>query len=107
MRGNLALSEQYPFLRSRIPVLSPNPARGEARPGGDDTAVWDTYASAYHQPGDNSDLPLRGDVAERWVDYIEAFTAAVASSSDAPRSYVDSLLATIFCSHCPGRGEAW
>jgi Zn-dependent M28 family amino/carboxypeptidase len=29
-RGNLALSDQYPFLRVGIPVLFPNPAGGKA-----------------------------------------------------------------------------
>ncbi|WP_129648028.1 M28 family metallopeptidase [Peristeroidobacter agariperforans] len=96
-RGNLALSDQYPFLRAGIPVLFPNPARGNSREGGDDVAAWDDYESRhYHQPSDDMKLPLRWDVAQRWGQYMYAVVAGTANAPDRPRWYEADELAAVF-----------
>lgn len=96
-RGNLALSDQYPFLRVGIPVLFPNPARGQTRGGGDDTAAWDDYESRhYHQPSDDMNLPLRWDVAERWTRYIESLVQGTANAEVRPTWYEGDALADVF-----------
>lgn len=93
-RGNLALSDQYPFLRKGIPVLFPNPARGLPRSGGDGTAAWDAYESAaYHQPSDDISLPLRWDVAGRWADYVRLVIAGAADARHRPAWYAGDVLA--------------
>ncbi|WP_218043094.1 M28 family metallopeptidase [Steroidobacter gossypii] len=96
-RGNLALSDQYPFLRVGIPVLFPNPARGSSRGGGEDVAAWDEYESHhYHQPSDDMTLPLRWDVAQRWGQYIYAVVAGAANGSRRPLWYEGDELAAVF-----------
>ncbi|GFE86485.1 M20/M25/M40 family metallo-hydrolase [Steroidobacter agaridevorans] len=96
-RGNLALSDQYPFLRVGIPVLFPNPARGSRRGGGEDVAAWDEYESRhYHQPSDAMKLPLRWDVAERWGQYMYAVVAGAANGSRRPLWYEADELAAVF-----------
>lgn len=96
-RGNLALSDQYPFLRSGVPVLFPNPARGTTRDGKEDVAAWDDYENNhYHQPSDDMRLPLRWDVAERWGRYIEGVVSGVANASEKPLWYEDDPLAKVF-----------
>lgn len=93
-RGNLALSDQYPFLRKGIPVLFPNPARGLPRTGGDGIAQWDAYeAAAYHQPSDDMSLPLRWDVAGRWADYIRLVIEGTANARRRPAWYAGDVLA--------------
>src|SRR5205823_5608416 len=70
---NLALSDQYPFLRSGVPVLFPNPARETATPDRAGLAAWDEYERRhYHQPSDDMRLPLRWDSAARWLRYVTA-----------------------------------
>lgn len=84
-RGNLAMSDQYPFLRVGVPVLFPNPARGHPRSGPDGVDLWDAYESnAYHQPSDDMSLPIRWDVAARWTDYIEAVVDGAAEAPVRP-----------------------
>lgn len=96
-RGNLALSDQYPFLRVGIPVLFPNPARGSTRGGGEDVAAWDEYESRhYHQPSDDMKLPLRWDVAQRWGQYMYAVVAGAANESRRPLWYEGDELAAVF-----------
>ena len=96
-RGNLALSDQYPFLRIGIPVLFPNPARGVSRDGVEDVATWDEYeARHYHQPSDDMKLPLRWDVAQRWGQYIYAVIAGAANAPSRPQWYEDDELAVVF-----------
>lgn len=96
-RGNLALSDQYPFLRVGIPVLFPNPARGQSRHGGEDVATWDDYESHhYHQPSDDMNLPLRWDVARRWGQYIYAVVAGTANASRRPQWYEGDELGAVF-----------
>lgn len=96
-RGNLALSDQYPFLRMGIPVLFPNPARGSSRDGSEDVEAWDDYESHhYHQPSDDMNLPLRWDVAERWGQYIYAVVAGASNTSHRPRWYEGDELAAVF-----------
>lgn len=93
-RGNLALSDQYPFLRKGIPVLFPNPARGLPRTGSDGTAEWDAYEkSSYHQPSDDMSLPLRWDVASRWADYISYVIEGAANARQRPTWYAGDVLA--------------
>lgn len=71
-RGNLALSDQYPFLRAGVPVLFPNPARETSHSDPKGLTNWDTYEEThYHRPSDDMRLPIRWDSAERWLDYIE------------------------------------
>jgi hypothetical protein len=96
-RGNLALSDQYPFLRVGIPVLFPNPARGSSRGGGEDVAAWDDYESRhYHQPSDDMTLPLRWDVAQRWAQYMYAVVAGAANGPHRPLWYEGDELAAVF-----------
>jgi len=103
-RGNLALSDQYPFLRLGIPVLFPNPARGQSRANGEDVATWDDYESRhYHQPSDDMKLPLRWDVAQRWAQYIHAVVAGAANVSQRPQWYEGDELAAVFA---PGADRA-
>lgn len=101
-RGNLALSDQYPFLRKGVPVLFPNPARGHSRTGPDGVDLWDAYERhAYHQPSDDISLPIRWDVAERWTDYIEATVAGSASAHERPLWYEGDPLAAVFSPGTP------
>jgi len=103
-RGNLELSDQYPFLRHGIPVLFPNPARGMPRSGPDGIAEWDDYESNhYHQPTDDMKLPLRWDVAARWGDYIRLVIAGAANLDRRPRWYEGDALADVFA---PGADRA-
>jgi len=96
-RGNLAMSDQYPFLRMGIPVLFPNPARGSSRDGSEDVDAWDGYESHhYHQPSDDMKLPLRWDVAERWGQYIYAAVAGASNARQRPRWYEGDELAAVF-----------
>jgi len=81
-RGNLALSDQYPFLRAGIPVLFPNPARETKHDDPKGLADWDEYEGRhYHQPSDDMRLPIRWKSAARWLEYIEA---VVRGSADEP-----------------------
>jgi hypothetical protein len=96
-RGNLALSDQYPFLRVGIPVLFPNPGRGQSRDGSEDVAAWDEYESRhYHQPSDDMSLPLRWDVAQRWGQYIYEVVAGAANAPRRPLWYEGDELAAVF-----------
>nr|WP_298723473.1 M28 family metallopeptidase [uncultured Steroidobacter sp.] len=96
-RGNLALSDQYPFLRMGIPVLFPNPDRGRTRSGGMDVTTWDEYESRhYHQPSDDMSLPLQWDVAQRWGQYIYGVIAAAANAPERPLWYEGDELAAVF-----------
>jgi Zn-dependent M28 family amino/carboxypeptidase len=96
-RGNLALSDQYPFLRVGVPVLFPNPARGTSRDGKSDTTTWDEYETRhYHQPSDDMKLPLRWDVAQRWAQYIYAVVAGAANAPLRPLWYEGDELAAVF-----------
>ena len=79
-RGNLALSDQYPFLREGIPVLFPNPARDTDGTDPDGEAAWDVYESRhYHQPSDEADLPIRWSSAARWLAYVEGVVERAAT----------------------------
>lgn len=102
-RGNLALSDQYPFLRVGIPVLFPNPAPGHARDGDDGgTAAWDDYETHhYHRPSDDMRLPLRWDVAERWARYIDGVIRGAANAPLRPRWYEGDALAKVFAPTTP------
>lgn len=101
-RGNLALSDQYPFLRHGVPVLFPNPARGLPRSGPDGAAEWDAYeATAYHQPSDETDLPIRWDMAERWGRYIYGVIAGAANDPRPPTWYAHDPLADAFAPDAP------
>ncbi len=96
-RGNLALSDQYPFLRAGIPVLFPNPARGSTHGETEDVAAWDDYENNhYHKPSDDMRLPLRWDVAERWGTYIEGVVRGIANASTKPLWYEGDPLASVF-----------
>jgi hypothetical protein len=96
-RGNLALSDQYPFLRVGIPVLFPNPGRGQSRDGTEDVAAWDEYESRhYHQPSDDMKLPLDWDVAQRWGQYIYEVVAGAANAQRRPLWYEGDELAAVF-----------
>jgi hypothetical protein len=96
-RGNLALSDQYPFLRMGIPVLFPNPDRGRTRSGAEDVATWDDYESRhYHQPSDDMSLPLQWDVAQRWGQYIYGVIAGAANAAERPLWYEGDELAAVF-----------
>lgn len=82
-RGNLALSDQYPFLRAGIPVLFPNPGPRDPATGAPEHPVWTAYESqSYHKPSDETSLPIRWDVAGRWTRYIEGTIQRIA---DGPR----------------------
>lgn len=82
-RGNLALSDQYPFQRRGVPVLFPNPARGLPRSGSDGTAEWDAYeANSYHQPSDDLNLPTDWSAAARWATYIRKTIEHAATAND-------------------------
>lgn len=99
-RGNLALSDQYPFLRHGVPVLFPNPARSLPRAGSDGIAAWDAYENtAYHQPSDDMNLPIRWDQAERWAQYIHGVIAGAANASQRPTWYAGDPLAQAFAPH--------
>ena len=101
-RGNLALSDQYPFLRHGVPVLFPNPARGLPRAGPDGTGVWDAYeTSAYHQPSDDMTLPIRWDMAARWATYIQGVIAGAADTQRPPTWYAGDPLAAAFAPNAP------
>lgn len=101
-RGNLALSDQYPFLRHGIPVLFPNPARGQPRAGSDGTAAWDAYEeTAYHQPSDDITLPIRWDMAARWARYIEGVISGAANADRPPAWYAGDPLADAFAPQRP------
>lgn len=101
-RGNLALSDQYPFLRHGVPVLFPNPARGQPRSGPDGIAEWDAYeADAYHQPSDDMSLPLRWDVAARWAEYVRGVIAGAADAGQRPTWYAGDPLADAFAPTAP------
>jgi Zn-dependent M28 family amino/carboxypeptidase len=103
-RGNLALSDQYPFLTAGIPVLFPNPAPGQPRSGDDGLAAWAAYEkNSYHQPSDDLKLPLRWDVAQRWGDYIEGVVRGAADAQQRPTWYEGGVLAAAFA---PGRARA-
>ncbi len=105
-RGNLALSDQYPFLRRGVPVLFPNPARGLTRSGAPDTAAWDDYERRrYHQPSDDMDLPLRWDVAARWTAYITELVRGAADDPIGPAWYRDDPLADLFAPRRPRAGR--
>lgn len=96
-RGNLALSDQYPFLRVGIPVLFPNPGRGRSRDGTEDVAAWDEYEERhYHQPSDDMTLPLRWEVAQRWGQYIYEVVAGTANAPSRPLWYEGDELAAVF-----------
>ncbi|WP_338446480.1 M20/M25/M40 family metallo-hydrolase [Pelagerythrobacter marensis] len=70
-RGNLALSDQYPFLRLGIPILFPNPGPRDPATGMAVHPNWQAYEeNSYHQPSDDTSLPIRWDVAARWERYI-------------------------------------
>lgn len=82
-RGNLALSDQYPFLRAGIPVLFPNPGPRDPATGAAEHPAWTAYEeNSYHKPSDQVSLPIRWDVAARWARYIEGTIAGIA---DGPR----------------------
>ncbi|HKU16637.1 MAG TPA: M28 family metallopeptidase [Steroidobacteraceae bacterium] len=101
-RGNLALSDQYPFLTAGVPVLFPNPAPGQPRSGADGLAAWESYESnSYHQPSDDMKLPLRWDVAQRWGDYIEGVVRGAADAQRAPTWYEGDVLADVFATDRP------
>ncbi len=96
-RGNLALSDQYPFLRRGIPVLFPNPARdtGGADPEGE--AAWDAYVTRhYHQPTDDITLPIRWDSAARWLAYIEEVIKRAANDRRAIEWHDGDVLGRLF-----------
>lgn len=82
-RGNLALSDQYPFLRAGIPVLFPNPGPRDPATGAAEHPAWTAYEEkSYHKPSDQVSLPIRWDVAARWARYIEGTLGRIA---DGPR----------------------
>jgi Zn-dependent M28 family amino/carboxypeptidase len=102
-RGNLALSDQYPFLTAGIPVLFPNPAPGQPRSGADGLAAWEAYEkNSYHKPSDDMKLPLRWDVAQRWGDYVEGVVRGAADAQQRPTWYEGDVLAEVFA---PGRAR--
>jgi hypothetical protein len=96
-RGNLALSDQYPFLRAGIPVLFPNPARETVPPDPQGILDWDTYEERhYHQPSDDMKLPIRWDSAARWLDYIEGVIRGAADEPTAIRWNEGDILGRAF-----------
>lgn len=79
-RGNLALSDQYPFLRAGIPVLFPNPGPRDPATGAAEHPAWTAYEEkSYHKPSDETSLPIRWDVAGRWARYIEGTIERIAN----------------------------
>lgn len=85
-RGNLALSDQYPFLRAGIPVLFPLPGRAPGRDGADAIAIWDAFmARRYHQPSDDMSQPWRWDVLDRWSAYLEGVVRGAGDAPERPR----------------------
>jgi len=79
-RGNLALSDQYPFLRAGIPVLFPNPGPRDPATGAAEHPAWSAYEEkSYHKPSDETSLPIRWDVAGRWTRYIEGTIERIAN----------------------------
>lgn len=79
-RGNLALSDQYPFLRAGIPVLFPNPGPRDPATGAPKHPLWSAYErDSYHKPSDETSLPIRWDVAGRWARYIEGTIERIAN----------------------------
>ncbi|MDG2517150.1 M28 family metallopeptidase [Lysobacter soli] len=101
-RGNLALSDQYPMLRLGIPVLFPNPGRGETRDGRFDAAAWDEYEERhYHKPGDEIDLPIDWSVAERWALYIQRVVRGTAEARRRPAWYEGDVLGETFSPGSP------
>lgn len=88
-RGNLALSDQYPFLRAGIPVLFPNPGPRDPATGAAEHPAWTAYETrSYHQPSDDTSLPIRWDVAGRWARYIEGTLHGIANGPR-PAWYAD------------------
>jgi Zn-dependent M28 family amino/carboxypeptidase len=95
-RGNLALSDQYPFLRAGIPVLFPNPGPRDPRTGAEVHPAWAAYEeNSYHKPSDETSLPIRWDVASRWGRYIERTIEQVANGPR-PSWYQGDALADAF-----------
>ena len=95
-RGNLALSDQYPFLRAGIPVLFPNPGPRDPATGIAEHPAWTAYETgSYHQPSDDTSLPLRWDVAARWARYIEGTLRNIANGPT-PAWYADDPVAKGF-----------
>lgn len=100
-RGNLALSDQYPFLRAGIPVLFPNPGPRDPATGAAEHPAWTAYEThSYHQPSDETSLPIRWDVAARWARYIEGTLAHIADGSR-PEWYEGDALAKGFAPDRP------
>jgi hypothetical protein len=96
-RGNLALSDQYPFMRAGIPVLFPLPGRGVGRDGSDGEGAWRAFMDRrYHQPSDDMAQPWRWDVAARWGDYLLDLTSRIADDSERPRWRAGDPLGRIF-----------
>lgn len=84
-RGNLALSDQYPFLKEGIPVLFPLPGRAVGRDGENAEAIWsDFMGTRYHQPSDDLNQPWRWDVLERWSTYITGVVHGAANAESRP-----------------------
>jgi len=82
-RGNLALSDQYPFLRLGIPVLFPNPGPRDAKTGLAEHPAWTAYEqNSSPTPSDEASLPIRWDVAVRWARYI---TLTIENAANGPR----------------------
>lgn len=95
-RGNLALSDQYPFLRLGIPVLFPNPGPRDAKTGAAQHPAWSAYEQdSYHKPSDDISLPIRWDVAARWAHYI-SLTIEHAANGSRPAWYTGDPLARGF-----------
>lgn len=95
-RGNLALSDQYPFLRLGIPVLFPNPGPRDASTGAAEHPAWRAYEeNSYHKPSDEASLPIRWDVAARWARYI-TLTIENAANGARPAWYAGDPLAKGF-----------
>ncbi|WP_343517908.1 M28 family peptidase [Sphingomonas sp.] len=107
-RGNLALSDQYPFLRLGIPVLFPNPGPRDAKTGLAEHPAWTAYEqNSYHKPSDEASLPIRWDVAARWARYI-TLTIENAANGPRPAWYAGDPLAKGFAPGAktvPRRGE--
>lgn len=98
-RGNLALSDQYPFLRAGIPVLFPNPGPRDPATGAAEHPAWTAYEEkSYHKPSDETSLPIRWDVAGRWARYIEGTIERIANGPR-PAWYEGDALAHGFAPH--------
>jgi Peptidase family M28 len=96
-RGNLALSDQYPFLRAGIPVLFPLPGRGRGRDGSNGDAEWQAFMTTrYHQPSDDLNQPWRWDVAARWGDYLFEVVRQTANARQRPAWHADDPLGAVF-----------